>query len=666
MEEARRRLEELYQLLERHNYRYHVLDDPEVSDAEYDRLFREARALEAQHPDWARPDAPTQRVGGEPAEGFAQVAHVIPMLSLENTADEEGVRAFDARIRRMLGTDDAIDYTAEPKYDGVAVELLYEDGGLRIGSTRGDGAVGEDVTHNLRTVRSIPLRLTGGRPPPTLEARGEVYMPLEGFARLNEERLARGEEPFSNPRNATAGTLRQLDPRIAAARPLEIFVYGLGRGGERLGARSHWELLDRLRELGFRVNPRAQRGDLDAAIAFHRELEAARDTLAYEVDGSVLKVDDLALRDELGALERAPRWAVAFKFPARQETTRVLEIRTYVGRTGTLTPVAVLDPVRIGGVRVEHASLFNQDEVDRLDVREGDTVFVERAGDVIPRVVAVVRERRPEEALPFRLPEHCPVCGASSVRLEGEVALRCPNLGCPAQIKERLFHFAARGGLDVDGLGGKLIDQLVEKGLVRRPSDLFLLKRETLTGLERMAEKSADNLLEGLERARHVPLARLLVALGIRHVGARVAALLANHYRTFDALSSSTREELEAVDEVGPTIACAVRAFLDDPENAAELDRLLALLDVQAPETAPPERAPLDGQTFVLSGTLSQPRTALVRRIEGAGGVVTASVSAKTDYVVAGESPGSKVRKAQELGVRVLDEAELEALLAGG
>ena len=666
MQELRQRLEELYELLERHNYRSHVLDDPGISDAEYDRLFREAQAIEADHPDWTRPDAPTQRVGGEPVEGFAEVRHEIPMLSLDNVADEEGVRAFDARIRRMLGSEDAIDYTAEPKYDGVAVELRYEGGALSVGSTRGNGVVGEDVTHNLRTVRSIPLRLAGNRPPALLEVRGEVYLPLEGFARLNEARLAQGQEPFANPRNATAGTLRQLDPRVAAERPLEIFVYGLGRGGEQRTGRSHRELLEWLGELGFRVNPRMAQGGLDAVIDFHRDLERAREALDYEVDGSVIKVDDFALRHELGELERAPRWAVAFKFPPRQETTRVREIRTYVGRTGALTPVAVLEPVRIGGVTVAHASLFNQDEVDRLDVRKGDTVLVERAGDVIPRVITVVLDRRPARRARFRLPRHCPVCGSATLRLEGEAAVRCPNLGCPAQVKERLFHFAARGGLDVDGLGAKLIDQLVEKQLLRRPSDLFRLQRDTLIGLERMAEKSADNLLAALARARRIPLERLLVALGIRHVGTRVATLLAKQYRSLEALRAATREELESVDEIGPTIAESVRSFLDDPENAAELGRLLELLDVQAPPEPPPAEGPLAGKTLVITGTLSRPRAALKRRIEQAGGKLAAALSGKTDYLVAGESPGSKIRKASELGIAVLDEAELEKLLDGG
>jgi DNA ligase (NAD+) len=651
--------------IRRHDYRYHVLADPEISDAEYDRLFRELALLEQEHPEWATPDSPTQRVGGAPVAGLAPVEHAIPMLSLDNALSREELLAFDARIQRMLASDAPLVYTAEPKYDGVAVELRYERGSLAQGSTRGDGRIGEDVTHNLRTLRSIPLRLAEGAPD-LLEVRGEVFMPKGEFAELNRARVLEGQEPFANPRNATAGTLRQLDPRVSAGRPLEIFVYGIGRGGERLGARSQSELLRRLTALGLRVNARcAPAVPLEGVLEFHDALERDRDALPYEADGTVIKVDRFDLREELGQLNRAPRWAIAWKFPARQETTVVRAIEANVGRTGVLTPVAVLEPVRIGGVTVAHASLHNQDEIDRLDVRPGDTVFVERAGDVIPKVVKVVREKRPPHARPYRLPAHCPVCGAGTVRLEDEVAVRCPNLLCPAQVRERLRHFASRGGLDVDGLGEKLVDQLVREGLVRRPSDLFDLTREQLLGLERMGEKSAENLIRALERARDVPFARLLYALGIRHVGERVAEVLARRLGGPDGLLAAGREELEEIEEVGPIIAEAVLGFCADPHNREELARLRDRLRIRTPRvrTASGGAGALAGKQLVLTGTLSAPRAEIEARIHAAGGKVQTSVSKKTDYVVAGAEPGSKLLRAQELGIPVLDEPALRALL---
>jgi DNA ligase (NAD+) len=663
MEEKRRRLEELRGAVRAHDHRYHVLDDPSISDAEYDRLFRELREIEAEHPEWVVPDSPTQRVGGPPVEGLAQVEHPVPMLSLDNVATLDEATAFDARVRRLIGTEEPVCYTAEPKYDGVAVELTYVAGQLEVGSTRGDGRVGEDVTHNLRTVRSIPMRLQPGAPE-ILDVRGEVFMGIEGFRALNQRRLEQGLEPFANPRNATAGTLRQLDPRLAAERPLDIFVYGVGRGEEALGARSHGELVERLRALGLKTNDRLARSvGTEGAIEFHRTLEAERDSLPYEVDGSVIKLDDLALRRQLGELGRSPRWAVAFKFPARQETTRVLEIRAYVGRTGTLTPVAELEPVPIGGVTVSHASLFNQDEVDKLDVRSGDTVLVERAGDVIPRIVKVIRERRPARTRKYRLPPSCPACGSKTRRLEGEVALRCPNLSCPAQVKERLRYFASRAALDIDGLGSKLVDQLVEKGMVERPSDLFTLELETLAALERMGETSAENLLAAIERASRTTLPRFLYALGIRHVGAHVAAVLAARFGDLDPILDAPVEQLEAIDEIGPTIARAVHEHLHEPANLEEIERLRRAVHWEAVEPSGPTQAHLAGKTFVITGTLAAPRAEVKRRIEALGGKVTGSVSSKTDYLVAGDKPGSKRAKAEELGVEVLDEPGLERLL---
>jgi DNA ligase (NAD+) len=662
------RLLELREQLERHNRLYHVLDAPEIADAEYDRLFRELLELEAANPDWVTPESPSQRVGGAPVGGFRPVEHAIPMLSLDNAMSPEEVEAFDARVRRYLDTEQELAYTVEPKYDGVAVELLYEGGRFSLGSTRGDGRTGEDVTHNLRTVRTIPLRLLGSDVPPLLEVRGEVLMPLADFAKLNEERLAQGLEPFANPRNSTAGTLRQLDPKLAAERPLEFFVHGIGRGEDALGVRSQSELLSRLAELGFRADTRtAQCRGIRAALAFHEQLETARDGLPYEVDGSVVKVDDFALQKRLGTLNRSPRWAIAFKFAPRQETTRVLDIAASVGRTGTLTPVAVLEPVRIGGVTVEHATLHNQDEIDRLDVRIGDTVLVERAGDVIPKVVKVVRERRPDDAVPYRLPASCPICGDAAVRGSGEVALRCPNPRCPAKLRERILHFASREALDVDGLGEKLVDQLVEAELVKRPSDLFGLSAAQLAGLARMGEKSAQNLVAALERARDVGAGRFLYALGIRHVGERTASVLARAYPDLASLAAATSDELEAVDEIGPTIANSVRLWLDDPENRAEFDRLRDILHIRS---APPRElevsSKLVGRIFVITGVLAEPRSSWKARLEAAGAKVTDSVSKKTSYLLAGENAGSKLSKARELGVRVIDEAEAARLIAEG
>jgi DNA ligase (NAD+) len=665
MADPPQRLAELRRQIAHHDHRYHVLDDPEVSDADYDRLYRELREIESAHPEWITADSPTQRVGAPPANDLREVPHEIPMLSLDNGTTPDDLEAFDARVKRVLGSEEEIAYTAEPKYDGVACELLYEAGQLTIGSTRGDGRTGEDVTHNLRTIRSIPLVLRGASVPELLEVRGEVFMPLAEWNELNRQRLARGEEPFANPRNSTAGTLRQLNPTVASERPLDMFVYGIGRGAESLGVSSHRELLERMASLGFKVNDRLGTSlGIAGAIEFHEQLEKQRDTLPYEVDGSVIKVDAFELRERIGTLNRSPRWAVAYKFPARQETTRLVEIIATVGRTGTLTPVAVLEPVGIGGVTVVHASLHNQDEIDRLDVRVGDTVLVERAGDVIPKIVKRMAGRRRRGARRYRLPARCPECKSETIRLEGEVALRCPNLECPAQVRERLIYFAGRGGLDIDGLGSKLVEQLVDRGSVRRPSDLLALDRETLLGLERMGEKSSQNLLAAIERASHTTLARMLNALGIRHVGERVAEVLAETYLELSVLLAASEEDLEAVDEIGPIIAQSLRVFLDDPANRAEVDRLSGQLELEAMQARPAASdAGLGGKTFVLTGKLSEKRAVLQEQIKAAGGRVKSSISPRTDYLVAGDNAGSKLDKANELGVTVLGEAELRALI---
>jgi len=663
--DARARIDALVAQIERHNRLYHLEDRPEISDAAYDRLFRELLALEEAHPELRRPDSPTQRVGAPPAEGFAEVPHQVPMLSLDNAMNADEMRAFDERVRRELGEENPVSYVGEPKLDGAGVELVYRQGVLAVGATRGDGLVGEDVTANLKRSPSIPLALRG-EAPARVSVRGEVALPIAAFERLNQARLARGLEPFANPRNAAAGSLRQLhEIDVQRLRSLEFRAYALGEGIPK-GIASQAQVLEQLAAWGFLVSPDSEVcEDVDAVIAYHEKMLGARDRQRVEIDGTVIKVNRLDQQAELGTLARSPRWAIAFKFPPQQETTVVEAIEASVGRTGALTPVAKLRPVRVGGVTVSSASLHNQDEVDRKDVREGDTVVVQRAGDVIPQVVMVVKARRPARTRPYRLPRRCPVCNAETLRLEGEVVTRCPNLDCPAQIKNNLRHLASRGALDVEGLGEKLVDQLVERGLLTRLSDVFGLEREALVGLERMGEKSADNLLENLERAKRTTLTRFLVALGIQHVGEGVADLLAAHFGDLDPLASASQEELEAIEGIGPTIAESLARFFADSRNAAEIQRLREL-GVHWKKAAPRPRGQgaLAGKTFVLTGALAgMTRAEAKARIQALGGKLTSSVSKKTDYVVAGSDPGSKLSKARELGVEVLDEAALEKLL---
>ena len=659
-----RRVDRLIRELGRHARLYYLEDAPEISDAEYDELFRELAAIEAKHPELARPDSPTQRVGPPPAEGFAPVAHRVPMLSLENAMSVEDLQAFDERVQRMLASSDPIEYLGEPKLDGAAIELVYERGRLAVGSTRGDGRTGEDVTANLRPVPAIPLVLRKApRPwPARLSVRGEVVLPLAAFERLNRERLARGQEPFANPRNAAAGSLRQLhDVDVERLRSLAFFAYAVGEGLPR-GVATQAEVQELLEAWGLPVTPERELcADVRAATDYHAALLERRERLPIEIDGTVFKANRLDLQAELGELPRAPRWAIAFKFPPQQRNTVVEAIEVQVGRTGALTPVAKLAPVRVGGVTVTSASLHNEDEVARKDVRVGDTVVVQRAGDVIPQVVKVVRAKRRARAQPWRAPERCPVCGSETVRLEGEAVRRCPNLDCPAQLKNNLLHLAGRGALDVDGLGEKLVDQLVDQGLVRRLSDVFRLAADTLAKLERMGPKSAANLVAALARARETTLARLLFALGIRHVGETVAEALAAHFGDLDALVAASREEIETAPGIGPTIAESVFRFFADERNRAELARLRKL-GVRWPKAARARRAdgPLAGKTLVITGTLPHlGREEAKRRIQAAGGRVAASVSKQTDFVVAGEVPGSKLKRAQELGISVIDEAEL-------
>ncbi|RKY60368.1 MAG: DNA ligase (NAD(+)) LigA [Candidatus Latescibacterota bacterium] len=663
-EEARRRIEELRELIRYHNYRYYVLDSPEISDAEYDRLFRELQELEEKFPEFVTPDSPTQRVGAQPAEEFGTVPHTIPMLSLDNAMDEEEVREFDERVKRFLGTDEDIEYVAEPKLDGLGVELVYERGRLVVGSTRGDGFVGEDVTQNLRTIRAVPLVLLGD-PPERLEVRGEVIMHIEDFRELNRRRAEEGEPPFANPRNAAAGSVRQLDPRITASRPLDIFFYGVGQVVGREFS-THWEVLQALRSWGLRTNPlnRLCR-NVDEAVDYYRELLKIREELPYEADGVVIKVNRLDLQRRLGEKARSPRWAIAYKFPPRQATTVIKDIVVQVGRTGVLTPVAIMEPVHVGGVEVKRATLHNQDEIDKKDVRIGDTVIVQRAGDVIPEVVAVVKERRTGKERPFRMPERCPVCGAKVVRLPDEAAHRCTNSACPAQVKERIRYFASKNAMDIEGLGVKLVAQLVDRGLVKDVGDLYFLTKEQLASLDRMAEKSAENLLEALERSKEREPARVLCALGIRHVGEHVARVLMDHFGSIDRLAEASADELESVPGIGPEVAGSVVDFFSHEENMRVLEKLKrAGLKFEVEKEA---AGPLSGKKFVFTGTLSSmTRSEAEELIRKLGGEASSSVSRRTDYVVVGENPGSKLERARQLGVKTITEEEFLRMVGKG
>ena len=669
------RMEQLAAELNRHNRLYYIEDRPEIDDAEFDRLLRELQALEAEYPDRVSPDSPSQRVGSPPESGFEPHAHLSPMLSLDNAMDAPEFKAFVDRVGRVLDRGDKpLAMMAEPKLDGAGVELIYRNGIFERGLTRGDGTVGEDITGNLRHLLSVPLKISSGQtaPPTLMSIRGEVVLPTAAFKRLNVLRVERELEPFANPRNAAAGGLRQLnDIDHDRLRSLQFRAYALEDGRpEKLT--KQFEILECLEEWGFLVSPEcALCDDGQSAVAFHENLLAARSALPVEIDGTVFKIDDLALQKQLGSVSRSPRWAIAFKFPPEQATTRLLDIEAQVGRTGALTPVAKLDPVQVGGVVVSNTSLHNQDEIDRKDLRIGDRVVVQRAGDVIPQVVrALLADRKRGKDAPrrYHLPTQCPVCGDTTLRLEGESVTRCPNIDCPAQLKNNVWHLASRSALDVDGLGDKIIDQLVDAGHVARLSDLFALEQETLAGLDRMGEKSAANLVANLAKARETTFARFLIALGIRHVGATIAELLAAAFVKLDALMDASARKIGDVDGVGPTIAQSVASFFADPGNRTEVERLLELgVSWKEPERTDPAGAQtFSGQTFVLTGTLSAPRDHFKALIIAAGGKVTGSVSAKTHYVVAGESPGSKVTKAQKLEVEVLDEAGLMALLGEG
>ena len=658
-----RRAEELRAEIRRHARLYYAEDAPEISDAEFDALMRELLALEAAHPAIVTPDSPTQRVGGTPQDAFPRAAHEIPMLSLENANGAEELEAWLERVRRAVDDPGALAWVAEHKIDGLSISLRYEDGVLVRGATRGDGSTGEDVTVNLRTVREIPLRLSGRRVPSVTIVRGEVYMTRSGFQRLNESREEAGDPTFANPRNAAAGSVRQLDARITASRPLHFFAYTLLQSDVERQS----EGLERMAEWGFPINPEWRRfEDRERLVAHCLDWQERRHELDYEIDGVVVKVDDLDQQAALGATAKHPRWAVAYKFPAEEAISVVRDIMVTVGRTGKLTPTAVLDPVEVSGVTVQMAGLHNEDEVIRKDVRIGDTVVVARGGEVIPQIVRVLPEKRPRGARRFRMPKRCPACGAEIVRLEGEVAHRCPNASCPSQLRERILHWASRGAMDVDGLGDMLARQLVDKEVVADLADLYDLDADTLAGLDRMGKLSARNLVEALDRSKSRGLRHVLYGLGIRHVGASAAAALAEEFGSMDALVAADRERLEEVEGIGPTLAESVSEFFDTPENRAVVERLAEHgVDMREKRRAR-ATGPLSGKTFVVTGTLSSlSRAAATSAIEARGGKVAGSVSKKTDFVVAGESPGSKLDRARELKVPVLDEGGFLALLEG-
>lgn len=667
--EAVERARWLREEIARLDYAYYVLAEPLVPDAEYDRLFRELVALETRYPELVTPDSPTQRVGGKPAPEFAEVRHEVPMLSLTNAYTDEEVFAFDRRCRELLGVE-RIRYACEPKFDGLAISLIYRDGLFSLGATRGDGFTGEDVTANLRTLRSIPLRLRLDSPPTLLEVRGEVLMTREDFKRLNEAQLKAGEKTFVNPRNAAAGSLRQLDPRVTAKRPLRFFAYQLVRLEGHPWPETHSEALALLQRWGFPLSDaREVTEGAEGLLAYYRRMEAERDRLPFDIDGVVYKVDDLSAQQRLGTIARAPRWAIAHKFPPQEEITRLVGIEVQVGRTGALTPVARLEPVFVGGVTVTNATLHNEDYIRDKDIRIGDWVVVRRAGEVIPEIVKVLPERRDGSERPFVMPEHCPVCGSAVARDPDEAAAYCTGgMYCPAQRKRALEHFASRLAMDIEGLGEKLIEQLVDLGWVETPADLYdpdKINADRLASLPRMGEKSAAKLMAAIERSKKTTLARFIYALGIRHVGEATAKLLAGHFGSLDALMNARLDELTAIEGIGPVVAQSIRDFFDEPHNRQVIERLRRL-GVHWEESVPAKKSrALAGLTFVLTGTLPRlTREEAKALIEAHGGKVSASVSKKTDYVVAGSEAGSKLQRALELGVPVIDEDTLERLIA--
>nr|QNO51142.1 DNA ligase [Methanosarcinales archaeon ANME-1 ERB6] len=657
-----------------HNYRYYVLNEPEISDAEYDRLFNELEEFESKYPELVTPDSPTQRVGAKPLEAFGTYKHSIPLLSLNSVSEEEEVRDFDERVRKFIGEAGgvaAIEYVVEPKIDGLAMELIFENGVLSVGSTRGDGETGEEITQNLRTIKTIPLRIfsdaasASGVPLSLLEVRGEVFIPVGKFKDLNTALGEKGARMFANPRNAAAGSVRQLDPRVTASRPLDFFAYGVGRA-EGKEFSTQWEVLAYLRRIGFKISPLIRRFEtIQDAIRYHEEVKERRDELDYEIDGIVVKVNSIEQQERLGTISRSPRWALAYKFPAREEFTRVKNIVVQVGRTGALTPVAVLEPVPIGGATIRRATLHNEDELRRKDVRIGDTVVVERAGDVIPEVVSVIKSKRTGDEKEFKMPDRCPVCGAEVIK-EGPI-MRCIGVSCEAQLKERIKHFASLRALDIEGLGEKVIERLVDRKMVSDAADLFFLTKSDLLRLERMGGKSAQNILDALEKSKHTTLSRLIHALGIRHVGDHTASLLADNFRDWESLWNASYDDLVSIPEIGPEVARSILLFFEQGSTKELLDKLeRAGVSYEKREVGVAEEAVrevLEGKTFVFTGRIAMPREEAKDIVKRFGGKVASSVSKRTDYVVAGEEAGSKLDKGVRLGVKIIDEAAFMELV---
>jgi DNA ligase (NAD+) len=662
-EAIKKRVERLREEIEYHNYHYYILDQPEVSDAAYDRLMKDLERIEEQYPELRSPNSPTQRVGAPPLEAFEIVHHTIPMLSLANAFDQSEARDFDKRVKKFLGTSADIEYVAEPKFDGLAVELVYERGQFVVGSTRGDGVNGENITQNLRTMKTIPLQLIRKEipVPERLEVRGEVIMQLDKFKELNRRREKIGESPFANPRNAAAGSVRQLDSKITAERPLEIYCYALG---EVIGRtfKTQWEVLQTLPKWGLRTNPHARKcRNIDDVLDYYRKMNERRETLPYEIDGTVIKVNHFDLQARLGEISRSPRWALAFKFPPKQETTKIIDIIVQVGRTGALTPVALMEPVRVGGVEVSRATLHNQDEIDKKDVRVGDTVVIQRAGDVIPEVVQVITSKRKGSEKKFKMPSKCPVCGAEVIK--EEAIHRCIGLDCPAQLKGRIRHFASKRAMDIEGFGVKLIDQMVDKGLVTDVADIYYIEKDQLIALERMAEKSAQNIIDAIEKSKTKPLSKFLYALGIRNVGETTAEELARRFTRLEDFFHISEENLMEVEGIGPEVAASVHQFFGDKKNRESIDRLRKA-GVKVIEPKLKEKGKLVGKTFVFTGTLKAlGRDEARNLVESMGGVTASSVSKKVDYVVVGEDPGSKFDKAKELGIKTLTEEEFKKLI---
>jgi DNA ligase (NAD+) len=665
-ENAIKEIEKLVEDINYHNYRYHVLDSPVISDEEYDRLYRRLRELEEEH-DYIKPDSPTQRVGAAPLDKFEKVRHTEPMLSLENAFSYDEVMDFDKRVKRLLGIDKDIEYTVEPKFDGLAIELTYRKGLLYRASTRGDGYEGEDVTQNIKTINAVPLRIESTRGvPDEIDIRGEVYMELDEFDNLNRHREERGEPVFANPRNAAAGAVRQLDSSITASRRLFLACYGVGavRG---MTFSSQWELIEWLRESRF-ASPAAISVviGIDNVLAEIGKIEQARKGLPFETDGAVIKVNDFAAQQRLGTKTREPRWAIAFKFKAHQGTTQIRDIGGSVGRTGVITPFAVFEPVKIGGVTVSRSTLHNWDEIKRKDIKIGDTVVVERAGDVIPHVIMVIKDKRTGNEKDFPVPDKCPACGSKVIREEGEVAVRCGSLYCPAQVQEKIGHFASRGGMDIEGLGEKNVELLYSRGLIKNFEDIYRLKKEDLLELPRFAEKSAQNLLDAIERSKHTTLSRFLFAIGILHAGEYAAKVLARNFGRLEDLYHVKREKIEGLKQMGEKIASSVSAFFSDEKNLSALNDLKFLgLTVSNPDFAasPPERRPLEGMTFVITGTMPKSRTEVGDIIGAAGGHASSAISKSTDYLVVGDGPGSKLDKAKSLGVKTISYSDLLGML---